>query len=298
MLRFRVSEEPKRVPDGVVLVVANAVLPTGDKAAKVKINKRPLGSAPRDGTASATVTVVDSNGAPASGVPVFLQVLYGPLGLGAHFPWGYHYGAPESSVGDLIDYNSAGLNGLDLNSFGQGSLGGSFQNSTNNWANIYYMSDGARLPDSTIQYGVENFVEDFEVVGDWPVVDGCDSTGNATLANGQDIGLGLLTMVPWPSGVTGITPTAPGLKYYINVTSTTNLLGQLTVPLTSNPHRLDNAIQVNAYVGKPSATAPMRIVADACAFTASIQNAAVKVDSGLVVRRAPQVAPRKPGIGK
>src|SRR2546427_788509 len=218
-------------------------------------------------TAGLAGKVVDSNGAPVSGVPVFLQVLYGPLGLGAHFPWGYHYGDPESSVGDLIDYNSAGLNGLDLNSFGQGSLGGSFQNSTNNWANIYYMSDGARLPDSTIQYGVENFVEDFEAVGDWPVVDGCDPTGNATLANGQDIGLGLLTMVPWPSGVTGITPTAPGLKYYINVTSTTNLLGQLTVPLTSNPHRLDNAIQVNAYVGKPSATAPMRIVADACAVS-------------------------------
>jgi len=289
-VRFQVHDDPNQVSDDVELVVSNAVLPTGDYAAKVTISNRTLDSAPTDGTASATVTVVDSNGAPVSGVPVFLQVLYGPLGLGAHFPWGYHYGDPESSVGDLIDYNSAGLNGLDLNSFGQGSLGGSFQNSTNNWANIYYMSDGARLPDSTIQYGVENFVEDFEVVGDWPVVDGCDPTGNATLANGQDIGLGLLTMVPWPSGVTGITPTAPGLKYYINVTSTTNLLGQLTVPLTSNPHRLDNAIQVNAYVGKPSATAPMRIVADACAFTASIQNAAFKVDSGLVVRRAPVFA--------
>src|SRR2546427_731425 len=266
-VRFQVHDDPNQVSDDVELVVSNAVLPTGDYAAKVTISNRTLDSAPTDGTASATVTVVDSNGAPVSGVPVFLQVLYGPLGLGAHFPWGYHYGDPESSVGDLIDYNSAGLNGLDLNSFGQGSLGGSFQNSTNKWPNIYYMSDGARLPDSTIQYGVENFVEDFEVVGDWPVVDGCDSTGNATLANGQDIALGLLTMVPWPSGVTGITPTAPGLKYYINVTSTTNLLGQLTVPLTTNPHRLDNAIQVNAYVGKPSATAPMRIVADACAVS-------------------------------
>src|SRR2546422_338486 len=289
-VRFQVHDDPNQVSDDVELVVSNAVLPTGDYAAKVTISNRTLDSAPTDGIASATVTVVDSNGAPVSGVPVFLQVLYGPLGLGAHFPWGYHYGDPESSVGDLIDYNSAGLNGLDLNSFGQGSLGGSFQNSTNKWPNIYYMSDGARLPDSTIQYGVENFVEDFEVVGDWPVVDGCDSTGNATLANGQDIALGLLTMVPWPSGVTGITPTAPGLKYYINVTSTTNLLGQLTVPLTTNPHRLDNAIQVNAYVGKPSATAPMRIVADACAFSASIQNAAFKVDSGLVVRRAPVFA--------
>src|SRR5437667_268555 len=289
-VRFQVHDDPNQVSDDVELVVSNNILPTGDYAAKVTISNRTLDSAPTDGTASATVTVVDSNGAPVSGVPVFLQVLYGPLGLGAHFPWGYHYGDPESSVGDLIDYNSAGLNGLDLNSFGQGSLGGSFQNSTNKWPNIYYMSDGARLPDSTIQYGVENFVEDFEVVGDWPVVDGCDPTGNATLANGQDIALGLLTMVPWPSGVSGITPTAPGLKYYINVTSTTNLLGQLTVPLTTNPHRLDNAIQVNAYVGKPSATAPMRIVADACAFSASIQNAAFKVDSGLVVRRAPVFA--------
>src|SRR2546425_4260752 len=281
-VRFQVHDDPNQVSDDVELVVSNAVLPTGDYAAKVTISNRTLDSAPTDGTASATVTVVDSNGAPVSGVPVFLQVLYGPLGLGAHFPWNYDYGTPL--------YDSSGLNGLDLNSFGQGSLGGSFQNSTNNWPSIYYASNGARLPDASIQYGVENFVEDFEVVGDIPVVDGCDSTGNATLANGQNIAFGALTMVTWPSGVTGITPSSPGLKYYLNVTSKTNALGQLTVPLTTNPHRLDNAIQVNAYVGKPSATAPMRIVADACAFTASIQNAAFKVDSGLVVRRAPVFA--------
>src|SRR2546426_1013976 len=116
-VRFQVHDDPNQVSDDVELVVSNAVLPTGDYAAKVTISNRTLDSAPTDGTASATVTVVDSNGAPVSGVPVFLQVLYGPLGLGAHFPWGYHYGDPESSGGDLIDYNSAGLHGLDLNSF-------------------------------------------------------------------------------------------------------------------------------------------------------------------------------------
>src|SRR3989442_5581910 len=68
-------------------------------------------------TADVTIQVTDKLGLPAAGVPVIFQINYGPLGLPAEFPWNYDYG---SDYGTPVYLGG----GLDLNSFGIGSIGG------------------------------------------------------------------------------------------------------------------------------------------------------------------------------
>jgi len=250
-VRFRVENDPYSVSDEVELFVANATS-TG-YAAWLSFDKRALVSAPAD-TATATLTVYDQAGLAAPNVPAILQISYGDLGLAAQFPWAYNYDV--SGVGDgPSEYLGEGF---DLNSFAQGSLGGSFQNSTGQGT----------------AWGVENFVEDFEVVGNWGsktgyYIDSCSRDGSAF---GTD---------PWPSDFDGL--------YYINATSVTDTNGQLSVPFTTLPHRIDTGVQVRAHVGDPSG-APLRVTADACNYVSSIDNALFVIDSGVVVKRAPVFA--------
>jgi len=134
--------------------------------------------------------------------------------------------------------------GFDLNSFGQGSLGGSFANSPV----IGNVSRGTK-------WGVTNFVEDAEVVGNIGVVDSCDDT-------------------TWPAGFDGL--------YTINSTSATGVAGTFKAHFTAMPHKIDSRVQVRAYIGG----AP-NISADACNFVSSIQGYAFAIDSGIVIQRAP-----------
>jgi len=250
-VRFVVRNDAVQVTDGVELFLANAAS-TG-YAARISISDRTLTSAPAQ-TADVTIAVTDQLGAAGAGVPVFLQITYGDLGLPAQFPWSYNYDV--SGVGDgPSEYLDVGL---DLNFFAQGSLGGSFQNSS---------AQGTA-------WGVENFVEDFEVVGNWGTLNGyyldsCDSTGASF---GTD---------PWPADFKG--------TYFINVTSVTDLTGRFTVPLSALPHKIDSPVQVRGYVGSPTG-ARMHIEADACNFVSSVEDSLFVIDSGLVIQRAPVFA--------
>ncbi len=253
-VRFRVVNDPYAVSDAVELLVTNG-LSTPAYASWLSLDKRGLTSEPQD-TATATLTVYNVAGAAVPNVPAVLQIYYGDLGLAAQFPWNYNYDV--SGVGDgPSEYLGVGL---DLNSFAQGSIGGSFENSTGQGT----------------AWGVENFVEDFEVVGNWGAktgyyIDSCDPAG--TPASGT---------VAWPSDFDGL--------YYMNVTSVTDLNGQLSVPFSTLPQRIDTPIQVRGYVGDPLGASPLRVTGDACNFVSSIDNALFTVDSGVVVQRAPVFA--------
>jgi len=230
-VRFKVRNDAAQVTDEVELFVANAT--SVGFGAHVTISSRGVVSEPA-GSSDATINVVNQAGLPAAGVPVFLQMSYGDLGLAAQFPWSYDYSVPK--------YNT----GFDLNFFGLGSLGGQFQNSS------------AQGP----AYGVEHFVEDLEVVGNFAVIDSCDPS-------------------TFPAGFSG--------TYFVNVTSVTDANGRFTVPLTALPHKIDTPIQVRAYVGSPTG-ARMHVALDACNFVGSIHDQAFVIDSGVVVQRAPVFA--------
>src|SRR3989449_9591766 len=91
-------------------------------------------------------------------------------------------------------------------------------------------------------WGVENFVEDYESVGDFPLIDACDPTGNATIQNGVLEAFVAVPLQPWPPGLKQpwLDYTKVGGTHILNVTSTTNLLGQYTVPRSALPHRTDD----------------------------------------------------------
>ena len=237
-VRFAVVNDPYSVSDQIELFLADAT--SVGYASWLSLDKRGLTSEPQD-TATATLTVYNQLGLAASNVPAILQISYGDLGLAVQFPWDYDYAN--------FQYLGAGL---DLNSFGQGTLGGSFESSP-------------VIGDPTVgtMWGVENFVEDLEVVGSLGVVDSCDPS-------------------TWPAGFDGL--------YYINATSVTDTNGQLSVPFSTLPHRIDTPIQVRGYVGDPLGAEPLRVTADACNFVSSIDNALFRVDSGAIVQRAPVFA--------
>src|SRR5438445_13102072 len=96
--------------------------------------------------ADVTIQVTDKLGLPAAGVPVIFQINYGPLGLPAEFPWNYDYGT---------DYGTPVYlgGGLDLNSFGIGSIGGNF---TSNPGQAFNATACA----------AENFVADYQSDGE------------------------------------------------------------------------------------------------------------------------------------
>jgi len=239
-LRFVARNQVFATSDQIELLVS-AGPATAGHAAWVTFDARTMAFDPTGKQNNVTVHVVDQTNTAANLVPVFVQITYGDLGLPAEFDWSYHYGCDPDCKVDPPSYQSVGF---DLNSFGQGSLGGSFANSPV----IGNVSRGTK-------WGVTNFVEDAEVVGNIGVVDSCDDT-------------------TWPAGFDGL--------YTINSTSATGVAGTFKAHFTAMPHKIDSRVQVRAYIGG----AP-NISADACNFVSSIQGYAFAIDSGIVIQRAP-----------
>src|SRR5436309_7618464 len=273
-VRFKVRNDESQVNDQVGILLYSSTS-SGQYSAKLGISTRAMPAlnpaTNATNAANVTIQVTDKLGLPAAGVPVIFQINYGPLGLPAEFPWSYDYGT---------DYGTPRYlgGGLDLNSFGIGSIGGNF---TSNPGQAF----------SSMAWGVENFVEDYEAVGDFPLIDACDATGNATIQNGVLEAFGALPLSPWPAGFKQpwLDYTKVGGTYILNVTSTTNLLGQMTVPLTALPHRMDNSLQIRAYVGqKPGTT--FNVTVDDCNFVAKINNNAFVTEAGMVIARSPVFA--------
>src|SRR5256712_671395 len=150
-LRFTAPLEASATSDAVELLLANlnsALNPPG-YAALITFDRWTIAHAAVAPKANVTVTLWDHTAALATNVPVLFQIGYGSFGMPAEFPFTYDWGV-----------NQYLGSGLDLNSFGIGSIGGSLQNST-----------GPAGPSGTIiqgpAYGVENFANDFEVVGNY-----------------------------------------------------------------------------------------------------------------------------------
>src|SRR2546428_3969471 len=150
-LRFTAPLEASATSDAVELLLANpnsALNPPG-YAALITFDRWTIAHTAVAPKANVTVTLWDHTGALATNVPVLFQIGYGAFGMPAEFPFTYDWGTNE--------YLGSGL---DLNSFGIGIIGGSLQNST-----------GAGGPSGTITqgsaYGVANFVNDFQVVGNY-----------------------------------------------------------------------------------------------------------------------------------
>lgn len=235
-LKFVARNRPYSTSDMVELYVFDGT--TAGNAAWITYDARTMPFLATGRQNNVTAHVTNQLNATVAGVPVFFQITYGDLGLPAEFDWTYDY---TNSV--------YGSKGLDLNSFGMGNLGGSFAKSP-------VIGD----PTKGTKWGVENFVEDFEVVGNIGVVDACVRS-------------------TWPAG-SGFTGT-----YTINATSVTDATGSLKVHFTAMPHKIDSKVQVKAYIGKTAGVA-----ADACGFVASAENFAFAIDSGVAIQRAPVFA--------
>ena len=273
-VRFVVRNDASQVNDEVGILLYSSAS-SGHYAATLGLSTRAMPAlnptTNATNTADVTIQVTDKLGLPAAGVPVIFQINYGPLGLPAEFPWNYDYG---SDYGTPVYLGG----GLDLNSFGIGSIGGNF---TSNPGQAF----------NSMAWGVENFVEDYESVGDFPLIDACDPTGNATIQNGVLEAFGALPLQPWPTGFKQpwLDYTKVGGTYILNVTSTTNLLGQYTVPLSALPHRMDNSLQIRAYVGEKPGT-KFNVTVDDCNFVAKINNNAFVTEAGMVIARSPVFA--------
>ncbi len=198
-----------------------------------------------------TLHLFNELGAPASGVPALFKLSDGPYGLPAQFPFLLTCGATCPAYP---------VNGsLDLEFFGQGSLGGSLQSSVGQGWN----------------YGVENLVDDFEAVGYAPnfvtgtYLDACDPTG---VVNAK-YGVGPAPDKQW------------GGSYIINVTSTTDYLGTYSLGFFTEQYPIDALVELQAFVGASGGTP--QVIANPCAGSGSINNFANSISSGFVTQRAP-----------
>src|SRR6266511_2341884 len=188
--RFAVRNDAFQVTDQVELFLKTAA--SLGFAARVTMSDHSLTSEPA-GTSDITVNVMNQAGTAAANVPVFLQVSYGDLGVAAQFPWIYDYGHFKNDTAGDVNVPPTYHQGLDLNFFGLGSLGGTFQSSS---------GEG-------LAWGVENFVEDFEVVGNWGrspdglYIDSCNPSGdpgtNGKFGTADDVS------APWPNATFGTT---------------------------------------------------------------------------------------------
>jgi len=203
-------------------------------------------------TDDVSVQVWNELGAPDSGVPVILHIDYGPFGPPAQFPFSMdNYGSTDIYTGDWIDQPNyiAGSN-LDASALGGGSIGGSFASSHG----------------QGYQYGVENTIEDIEVIGDGPnlalgyQIDSCDPTS-------------------WPE------PTFGG-TYIINATSTTDALGFYNNSFFIDHEKIDSPIQVQAFIGAAPGATP-RLEVSPCTPATFEKGFNYTIDSGLVTQRAP-----------
>jgi ABC-type transport system substrate-binding protein len=241
-LQFVARNRPYSVADMVELYVYDGV--TQGNAAWISFDARTMPFLPKGAQNNVTAHVTNQLNVSAGGVRAFFQITYGDLGLPAEFDWSYHYGCSTTCAADPPRYQGAGL---DLNAFGFGNLGGTFANSP-------VIGD----PTKGTTWGVENFVEDAQVVGDIGVVNSCKKA-------------------TWPTGFGG--------AYTINATSVTDATGLLKVHFTAMPHKIDSKVQVRAYIGKTP-----DIAADACGGSASAENFGFAIDSGVVIQRAPVIA--------
>ena len=207
-----------------------------------------------------SLQLFDKTGLPVSGIPAMFKIDYGDFGIPAQFAMAVDY-ACNVNCPDYTQTDGS----LDLNSFGQASLGGSFQSSVGqDW-----------------NYGVENFINDFEVV-EWGT-----NFATGTLDGGSS-GDNYDACKPGGSAIDGTAP-APNPRwdgsYIINVTSATDATGTYTLPFTINQEKKDSRIQVEAFIGASGGTTA--ITAGACSFVATIDHFAYHISTGLVTQRAP-----------
>ena len=258
-LRFAASGQLASTSDQVSLLLTNNV--AAGWAAQLSFSSRTLAYSAGGTSGTVTVTVYDELNTTAPGAAVMFQIGYGDLGLPAQFAFPYTYVDVAGTGGGYQNIEYGGT-GLDLNSFGLGSLGGAFQNST---GPIGPSVPGANI-DQGSAFGVENFVNDYEVVNGGnnyatnTTIDSCDSS-------------------TYPADFHGL--------YRVNVTSVTDSNGLYSRSFTTTPIPMDSGMQVFAYIGSAGA---LNVSIDACNFVSSVKHADLKLDSGVVTQRAPGFA--------
>src|SRR6267143_2543250 len=145
-VRFVVRNDASQVNDQVGILLFSTAS-SGHYSATLGVSTRAMPAlnptTNATNTANVTIQVKDKLGAPAANVPVIFQINYGPLGLPAEFPWNYDYGTDYGIVNASAAPKYLG-GGLDLNSFGIGSIGGNF---TSNPGQAF----------GSMAWGVENF---------------------------------------------------------------------------------------------------------------------------------------------
>src|SRR2546427_1882853 len=249
-LTFQVRGVVFSTSDTILMNLANATS-TG-YGGYLSLNSLAVAYSTTQSSNRVTLQLFDKAGLPVSGIPAMFKIDYGDFGIPAQFAMAVDYTCPVTCPTYTQTDGS-----LDLNSFGQASLGGSFQSSVGqDW-----------------NYGVENFINDFEVV-EWDVnfatgvnYDACKAGGSAL--DGTD---------PAPN------PRWDG-SYVINVTSATDATGTYALPFTINQEKKDSQIQVEAFIGASGGTTAIN--ANACAFSARIDNFGYHISTGLVTQRAP-----------
>jgi hypothetical protein len=212
-----------------------------------------------------SVQVWNEAGLADSGVPVILHIDYGPFGPPAQFPFSMvTYGYTDQYTGDWIQTPEySGSSNFDASALGGGSLGGSFQNSTGPLGPAGSARQG-------FAYGLENAIEDYEVIGDGPnlnlgyQMDSCDPT-------------------TWAAGFTG--------TYYINATSVTtasltDTSGWYNNSFIIDHEKIDSPIQVQAFIGAAPGMKPHLEVLPCTPATFEV-GFNWTIDSGIVTQRAP-----------
>lgn len=206
-------------------------------------------------TDNVSVQVWNELGLADAGVPVILHIDYGPFGPPAQFPFSMStYGYTDIYTGEWIEQPLYAGGNFDASALGGGSIGGSFESSHGQGA----------------WYGLENSIEDYEVIGDGPnlatdtVIDSCDPT-------------------TWPAGFSG--------TYIVNSTSVTTAALTSTSGFYNNSffidhEKMDSGIQIQAFIGAAPGKTPHLEVLPCTPATFEV-GYNWTIDSGVVSQRAP-----------
>src|SRR3989475_671790 len=257
-LTFQVRGVVFSTSDTILMNLANATS-TG-YGGYLSLNSLAVAYSKNQSSNRVTLQLFNKAGLPVSGIPAMFKIDYGDFGIPAQFAMAVDF-ACNVNCPDYTQTDGS----LDLNSFGLASLGGSFQSSVGqDW-----------------NYGVENFINDFEVV------EAGTNFATGTLDGGSS-GDNYDACKAGGSAIDGTAP-APNPRwdgsYIINVTSATDATGTYTLPFTTNQEKKDSRIQVEAFIGASGgATA---ITAGACSFVATIDHFAYHISTGFVTERAP-----------
>lgn len=250
VLTFKPHANAFATSDSVLLLVSNGTTTPGI-AAQITFSNRMIPYSETQQTDDVSVQVWDQTGAPVANVPVIFHIDYGPFGPPAQFPFNMpNYGFTDQYTGAWIDEpNYTGGANFDTSALGGGSLGGTFESSHGQGA----------------AYGLENTIEDFEVIGDGPNL----ATGNS---------IDSCDPATWPTGFAG--------TYTVNATSQTDALGFYNSSFFVDQEKLDSPIQVQAFIGAlPGKTAHLEI--SPCTPATFEVGFAHSIDSGIVTQRAP-----------